>query len=265
MRAVPPRLRLMQRCQNVTTYLALLVLMAACGCGRPAQDTLARPKDLALQSDDGLRLAATLYTARGPNPPGLVLVHMLGSDRHGWHTFALRAQRDGYTCLAIDLRGHGDSAAQNSGRLTYRNFNRDDWLATLKDIDAAKRALVDSGADPDDLGVAGASIGANLALHYALKHSDIQCVILISPGIDYKGIGTETELVAYGNRPVLLLTAQGDAYSAASCTTLKKNAPGLCELREYPGTAHGTDLFAASTNAAEQILLWLKPIIGLER
>ncbi|GAF94424.1 unnamed protein product, partial [marine sediment metagenome] len=205
---------------------------------------------------------ATLYAAREPQGPGLILLHELGGNRHRWEPFAVRAQRAGYHCLAIDLRGHGESTTQHVRRLTYRNFTRDDWLAVRQDIDAAKHALLDQGADPDNLALVGASIGANLALHYAVDNYDIQAVVLVSPGLDYKGVKTETEIAAYGKRPVLLMSAEGDAYATASCAALNNAAVGLCELRQYPGAAHGADLFAASTSATEQVFLWLVPIIG---
>ena len=247
---------------RVLSLLCALALMQAAGCGRGTTTASPDPEDLALKTQDGVHLTATVYAAHGPLPPGLVLVHGLGGNRHRWEPFAKRAQRAGYSCLTIDLRGHGDSTTQNGRRLTYRTFTRDNWLAARQDIDAAKRALLARGADPDNLALVGASIGANLALDYAVDNDDIQAVVLVSPGLDYQGVTTEPAIAAYGTRPVLLMSAEGDAYAAASCVTLKKAAVGLCELRSYPGAAHGTDLFATSASALEQILLWFAPIIG---
>ncbi len=248
--------------QRLIHVVCILALLMASGCGRRTRSAPLEPENLALESPDRVQLAATFYAARGPNAPGLVLVHMPGADRHSWEPFALRAQRAGYNCLAVDLRGHGDSTTRNGQPLTYRSFSRDDWLAALQDIGAAKQALLDRGADPDNLALVGAGTGANLAIHYAVDHVDIQAVVLVSPGLDYEGISTEVEITAYGKRPALLLTAEDDSYSAASCGALKNAASGLCELRQYPGSVHGTDLLATSANAINQILLWLDPIIG---
>lgn len=217
---------------------------------------------MTLTTADGARLAATFYPVAADVPPGLVLVHMLGSSRAGWEPFAARAQQLGYACIAFDMRGHGQSAAPQGAAQSYRNFTYDDWLGVLNDIDAAKQALLDKGAGPENIAIVGASIGANLALLYAARHPDIPAVVMVSPGLDYKGLRTEEAVAEYGKRPLLLMSSEGDSYSASSCTTLKRAAPGLCELREYPGAAHGTSLLDASTNALEQIFLWLKPIIG---
>jgi hypothetical protein len=87
-------------------------------------------------------------------------------------------------------------------------------------------------------------------------------VVLLSPGLDYKGVQAEGPMRNLARRPVLLMTSRGDSYSASSCDTLEKAGSGLCELREYDGAAHGTALFDLSPTAVEQILLWLHPIIG---
>ena len=87
-------------------------------------------------------------------------------------------------------------------------------------------------------------------------------MVLLSPGLDYHGVSTEDAIQAYGKRPMLLMTASGDAYSAQSCAKLKPLAAGHCELREYDGAAHGTDLFDAHETCTGQVFLWLSAIIG---
>jgi len=252
------------RARDVVLLRAALATagLVLCACGAPHKAPPDNTRDIAFATSDGVEIAATVYPVDAPKPPGLVLVHMLGADRHAWGPFALRAQRAGYLCLAFDLRGHGDSRARGAESLSYRQFSTADWLAAVEDIGAAKRALLEQGADPENLAVVGASIGANLALSYAVGQEDVPAVVLVSPGLDYKGIKIEEAIVAYGRRPVLLMTSAGDSYSAMSCTTLKRAAPGLCELREYKGATHGTALFDVSVTAIEQVLLWLKPIIG---
>jgi len=240
----------------------MAALAALCACGaRPAGpgDTA---RTISLTTSDGVTIAATVYPVDAPDPPGLILIHMLGADRWTWEPVARRAQRAGYLCLAFDMRGHGESRTRGSETLSYRQFTATDWRGVAADIDAAKRALLQQGADPDNVALVGASVGANLALAYAADHGDVPAVVLVSPGLDYKGVQAEDALLAYGRRPVLLMTSEGDSYSAMSCTKLKRAAPGLCELREYKGATHGTALLDASTTAVEQVFLWLKPIIG---
>ena len=239
--------------------LILPLILLACSGSSPQEGSL--HEDLVFRSSDGVSLAATLYPAKQPNPPGLILVHMLGSDRHAWEPFAARAQREGYVCIAVDLRGHGDSRNVGGQQVSYKNFTTQDWLAALKDIEAGRQSLIEHGANPKDIALVGASIGANLVLNYAVDQNDVPAIVLVSPGLDYKGVKTDTQIAAYGKRPCLLVTSEGDSYAASSCAALKKAASGLCELREYTGSAHGTNIFDASQTALDEVLLWLKPIL----
>ena len=246
-------------CRRTVQALTLAML---CACCRPHSETSGKPDEILFSSDDGVRIAATLYPANETSPPGLLLVHMLGSDHTAWRAFAVKAQRQGFMCLAFDIRGHGKSTTQDGKTISYRRFTTEDWQAALNDIDAAKRALLEHGADPANLALVGASIGANLALNYAAQSRDFHALVLVSPGLDYKGVRTGDAITAYGKRPVLLIATEGDSYSASSCTTLKNAAAGLCELREYPGTAHGTDIFDVSRNATEHVFLWLSQVLA---
>lgn len=245
--------------RNRGALLALLIF-ACSGCGR-AGVAVPGAHDMVLMTKDGVRLAATLYPAKTTPTPGLIFVHMLGGKRSDWDPLAQLAQRQGFMCITFDLRGHGGSANQNGHPITYRNFSNEDWLGATQDIAAAKRALVANGAQRDDLGVIGAGIGASLALRYGASDPDIAAAVLISPSLNDHGFNTERDLIAFGKRPVLLVTAEDDSYSAGACATLKRHAPGFCELRSYAGSAHGTDLLATSPNATNLIVQWLIPIL----
>lgn len=242
--------------------------LTGAGCGAaPSSVPAANVQSITRTTQDGVELTIDLYRPDpspppGTKSPGLVLVHMLGKDRATWQNFAQRASHEGYYCAALDLRGHGGSRLKNSQRITYRSFSREDWLAATEDINTALTLLLENKVDPDNLAIAGASIGANLALRFAAKEPRIQALILLSPGLEYHGVETLDALADFGKRPLLLMTSREDEYSASSCTTLKNAAATFCELREYEGAAHGTAMLDTDPDAAAQILLWLRPIIG---
>ena len=251
----------MRRTSRMTWGFFLCLVTLGCGVREDARVSTS-PQDVSLLTQDGVRLAATLYLPAREGAPGLILVHdRLGSREH-FAAFATKAKRDGYMSIAVDLRGHGGSATPNDTQRNPRSFTREDWMKCLADIDAAKRALVERGADPDNLAVAGAGLGANLALEYASRNEDIPAVVLLSPGLSYEGIETKEPLTRYGKRPVLLMTSVGDTYAATSCGTMHAAATGQCELHEYEGAAHGVDLLEAVEVCPGQILLWLRDIIG---
>jgi dienelactone hydrolase len=235
------------------------VLSAGCGPRQVEQTDIVA---ITLETADGYAVRASLYRVSNPNTPGLIFVHMLGASRQDWDAFARRAQREGIMSIAFDMRGHGESTKRGNDRVSYRSFAPADWSNVVQDVSAAKKALLEAGADPENIAAVGASIGANLALTYAAGDEQIQALVLLSPGIEYHGVKALTAIDAYGNRPILLMTATGDAYSAQSCIALRAAARGQCEIREYDGGAHGTDLLDSHTQCGEQILLWLRPIIG---
>jgi pimeloyl-ACP methyl ester carboxylesterase len=161
------------------------------------------------------------------------------------------------------LRGHGESARQSGETIDPKAFTEIDWLAAAQDIEAAHKALVQGrGVNAENVAAVGADVGANLLMHYALQHRQIQGVVLVSPGLDYAGIALEPTMEAYGNRPSMVVFTSGDAYAASSAQRLHQLAQGYAELREYQGSAHGINVFERSGHAADQILLWLQSIIG---
>jgi fermentation-respiration switch protein FrsA (DUF1100 family) len=67
--------------------------------------------DLRLRSRDGLILAATYRPGRRPNSPGVLLLHGNGASRAAMADNAAWLAGRGYAVLAIDFRGHGQSAS----------------------------------------------------------------------------------------------------------------------------------------------------------
>ena len=215
---------------------------------------------LVFSTEDGFSLTGTIRGASSERVPGLILVHMLGADRHRWAHFATLADQAGYMTLAYDIRGHGDSQNRSGEAVGFRSFKQSDWASAVADIEAAKEALLVAGADPDNIAIAGASIGANLALIYAKDDPQIQAVVLLSPGEAYRGLEIVSVMAHFRTRPVLIISAEGDTYAASSSAKLKEAAPGFCELRMFPGSAHGTDLLDAHDDMPGQILFWLGAI-----
>jgi alpha-beta hydrolase superfamily lysophospholipase len=242
--------------------LCVVACVLAGGCGGPK--AAPPPEARHFITDDGVRMGATLYRpapAAGA-PPGLILVHRQAADRGTWAGFADTARQAGYLVLAIDLRGHGESTLRNGQLISYLQFRDEDWRDALHDLDAAKRDLLAAGASPKNMAVAGEGAGASLALGFAAIDPQMQAAVLLSPGLDHKGLHTESVMKALRDLPVLLIAADGDSYAASSAQALKALAPGFCELRSFPGSAHGTDLFAVRPDLAGEVLLWLKRIIG---
>lgn len=202
-------------------------------------------------TDDGVRIYADYY-ANDSGAPSVILLHMYSRTRADWREFALFLQSRGYSVLALDMRGHGES-----GGGTYSAFGMQEWLGVLNDVSAGKEFLRSRGADTTRLSVIGASIGANLALRYAAQDGEVKTVVLLSPGLDYRGVTTEDAMVDYGARPLLIVASEDDKYSAQTARRLDSLAQGEHKLIIYPAADHGTRMFGREPGLAQEIAGWL--------
>lgn len=204
---------------------------------------------LSVPVEGGATLAARFYPPADSPGPGVLLLHMWRGQKEDWAPFATRLQEAGYAVLVLDLRGHGESGG--SAEPVEPQLWIDDvvqaWqvLAEQPEVDGQRTAII------------GASIGANLALRAAAELEQVQAVALLSPGLEYHGVTTEDGMAAYGERPVLIAAAEGDTYAADSAHELVERAQGSPVLTLYPGSAHGTDLFATQPDLAHLLLGWL--------
>ena len=172
---------------------------------------------------------------------------MLNSNKNAWQDFALQTQQNGYAALAIYLRRHGQSDGD-------RNF-----AALDEDVNAALNWLNKQGdVDRQRMGIIGASIEENLALRGGAIHSKIKSFVLLSSGLDYRGITTAEALEQYQQRPSLFIASEGDSYSVQSVERLAKIAGGSGTTKIYPGSAHGTSIFQAQPNLTTILLNWLE-------
>ena len=208
-----------------------------------------QPSIPTLATTDGYTLSYTFYNA-GENTPAIILLHALNGSKADWDAFAKELQANGYSSIAIDLRGNG----QSSGDLS--SFTAEEYNGMVNDVAAAKEFLKKQKIDPLRIGIIGASIGANIGLKYAATDADIKGIILLSPGLDYQGVKTEDAMKSYG-RSLLIVASSTDQYSAKSSQTLYELSPSG-DLKFFKVAGHGTEMFNEFTNLDQIILGWLR-------
>jgi alpha-beta hydrolase superfamily lysophospholipase len=81
--------------------------------------------------------------------------------------------------------------------------------------------------------------------------------ILLSPGLDYRGVTTENRLADYGERPLLIVASEDDNYSANSSRTMAETAVGETQVKIYEKAGHGTNMFAPQPDLTPLIVEWL--------
>lgn len=136
--------------------------------------------------------------------------------------------------------------------------------ASIHDLEAAARFLQDTaGAAADKLYFIGASIGANLSLQYLSQHPEITKAVLLSAGLNYRGVMTEplVQQLRLPNQQLLLISARDDGDNAAMNERLAAAIPAGVpkQLFILESGGHGTDLLhsAEGQRVTEEILNFL--------
>jgi pimeloyl-ACP methyl ester carboxylesterase len=218
--------------------------------------TPSAPLALTLPAPDGLPLAAAFYppvlsgSPAGAKAPGVLLLPMYGRSKSDWAPWASQLQMRGIAALALDLRGQGQSSGP------------EDWTKAPADVSAAWQALVARPeVDPQHSAIVGASIGANLALIVGANTPGVATVIALSPGIDFRGVQPVGYLGNFGQRGVLLIASQDDAYSYDSVRQMAPLIP-KGETNYFTTAGHGMAMFSAPT-LGPMLLTWLEDHLGI--
>jgi pimeloyl-ACP methyl ester carboxylesterase len=145
----------------------------------PAHHPVARPADMTLPVEDVYFIGGDGLTMAGwylppQNGATIILLHGYGGDRTGmlWHAHTL--YKAGFGVLAYDERASGESAGD------YRSFGWED----AADVGGAIAFV--HGRSHDDshsIGIAGCSIGGQIALQGAAAYPEIGAVWADGPAV----------------------------------------------------------------------------------
>jgi pimeloyl-ACP methyl ester carboxylesterase len=227
-----------------------VALCAGIAFARAPQDRTSR---VTFQTPDGQLIVATMMEPSRRPAPAIILVHMLGRSRKDWESAGARLAEEGFTTLAIDLRGHGESAAYGGAADERARLG-----AMVADVRTAKRFL-DTRADvlPGRIGIAGASFGATLSAIAAGDDATIRSIALLSPSIDYRGVRIEAAMKKYGARPALFVASREDPYAWRSMRELSKDARGR-EMILLDRAGHGTAMLAENDSLIRTLVDWFR-------
>ncbi|MBN1585758.1 alpha/beta fold hydrolase [Candidatus Uhrbacteria bacterium] len=194
---------------------------------------------------------------------GAVLLHMMPAAKESWMSFEPYLIEAGFGVLTIDLRGHGQSVSGPNGQaLDYRLFGDEEHMAKIRDVKAAVGWLSEeAGITLKNIGLVGASIGANLAIAYAGTHPELPAVAALSPGLNYHGLTTEDRVRMMGAGQKLFLAAsREDDRSIAAVRELSGIRPEAT-VREFEGAGHGTELFGTNPEFMAELAGWISDMV----
>jgi dienelactone hydrolase len=208
-------------------------------------------RTVTFRAPDGRLLNGLMMEASRRPSPAVVLVPMLGALKEDWQSVAQQLADADIAALAIDLPGSSlpeDPAALPGWHEDVRAAL--DYLSARGDV------------RPEAMGVAGASLGANLAVLAAAADPRVRSLVLVSPSLDYRGVRIEPALRQYGARPALLMASLTDPYAARTVRELTREGPGAREARWGETRAHGIPLLAGEPDLVRALVEWFRRTLG---
>jgi len=216
--------------------------------------------DIFLTTKDGVKIAANLYEAE--NPVGwLVLTHMMPAAKESWRSFAAELQKYGYESIAVDLRGHGESEAGPDG---FLKFSDSEHQKSIMDLESAVDYLIKNRGEraaPNKISFIGASIGANLSLQYISEHREFKTAVLLSAGLNYRGIKTKSLVKNLkAGQKVFFVSSQDNGENVEENQKLYDLTPAAVEkkIKIYETGGHGTDILKNQPKLMRLIIDFIK-------
>ncbi len=217
-----------------------------------------------INTSDGVKIAYDYYSAPRATDHELqatgylVLIHMMPETKESWKEFAKAAAKDGFSSIAIDLRGHGQSQSGPNG---YEAFADEEHQQSMKDIEAAIEFLKTQGATPENITLIGASIGANLCLWFLAEHPEFRKAVLLSAGESYRGIHLAPLLPKLrSDQKILMLASEDDVRTGGSNADANRKLAQMIpagvekKLVIFPVGGHGTAYLKEATSAVLDFL-----------
>lgn len=211
-------------------------------------------------TEDSVIIVGDYYALENPRGWALLL-HMMPAVKESWQELAKALNNAGFSCLAIDLRGHGESIYREDGTtLNYKDFSDEEHQQKIVDVRAAVSWLKEQGAEEEKLAVIGGSIGANLSLQYLTESKKVPTAVLLSPGLDYRGIKTEPLVkLLSSDKSFLCVAAKDDEHgSFQTCQRLTELASAQSENIRFDQGGHATNMFNSQPQLINQIIDWIK-------
>ncbi len=211
-----------------------------------------------IKTIDNINLSGNLFEVLSPK--GLVVfLHMMPATKNSYNISAEKLQKEGYAGIAIDFRGHGESQDGPEG---YLKFNDKQHQEKIKDVKAATDFIFEKySSDKLPVFLIGASIGANLSIQEASEDERIKKIVLLSPGLNYRGINAKIFSTKIKNgTKVLLVGSENDNYSVENIEELSGLFPNGVKKEKiiFKDAGHGTTMCQGHPELIDKIVDFIK-------
>ncbi len=211
------------------------------------------PFEVTFPTADGVRLHATWKPSpAGAAAPAVLLVHAFSRERRDLAPLADELGARGFSTLAVDLRGHGESVWKGGARIGLSPSLQSSPSGFPRDVEVACAWL---RSRAPRIGIVGLSLSGNLAaLATAAGWADA--------GVAVSAYAERLTALA-GSRPtaargLLVLASEADPGRAESARTLDAAGRDPKAVVVFPGAAHALDLLTFEPGAKKAAIEWLE-------
>ncbi|MCF6182031.1 alpha/beta hydrolase [Lutibacter sp.] len=200
-------------------------------------------------SKDGLLITADFYEVES-NKPMILLCHQAGFSRGEYRDTAIKLNKLGYSCLAIDQRsGNKANGVINETVLAAKKGNLPtNYLDARQDIEAAIDFLYHKNNNKPII-LIGSSYSATLVLLIGDNSDKVKAIVAFSPGEYYKTIDVKNSIKDI-EKPVFV-------------TSSKKESKALTELISEINPKYVTQYIPEEAGIHGSKALW-KTTVGNE-
>lgn len=210
-------------------------------------------------TSDEVTIVGNFKTVSGAKK-AVLLLHMMPATKESFEPLQRELEKINIASLAIDLRGHGESTNSPQGKLNYQKFQDNDHQKSRLDVDAGLTWLSSRDFSKSNISVVGASIGANLAIDLLARERELKKAVLLSPGLNYRGVLIDTAAKNIdASQKIMLVATNQDTYSADSVRQLSQILSSTkSELILYSGEEHGTNMWKTNPELFKKIIDFLQ-------
>ena len=185
--------------RNLMGSVALVLALASLAWAAPKEEVVS------LTAKDGWPLSAVYLPAK--KEATVVLLHDLGKNKEQFSSFKKALANAGFGYVALDLRGHGQSASKGNYKTFAKEGAENPFNAMQQDAQAAISFLQTKKIPEDQIFLLGTGLGANVAAKTAGALPNVRGIALISPSANIRDVLPVPALRAY--KGAVLIAASG--------------------------------------------------------
>ncbi len=214
----------------------------------------AEPIPVSFVARDGQQVTGALYLPDRKPAPAVILLPVMTRTHVDWDATSARLAAAGIAALAIEFRRGGGPRVDPAVMAGEPAGDFADLTLDVEAADAFLRARGDIAASR--IGIAGASIGANVGAIVASDNPAIKSLALLSPSLEYRGLRIEAPMRKFGHRPALIIVSDDDPYALRSGKQMVGYGEGLRDLRLASGAGHGTVMLSRQPELVAALVDW---------